>query len=580
MAMAEDVTRRGLLAATGAAGAAATAGCFSRLRSRVAYSPMRQLELSVTCVPADRDPSATAIARALRDNLDAVGVDVTLELTSEEQLLRDALLNHEFDLLVTRVPGHQEPDELRTLLHSRFAQEEGWQNPGGYASRSLDRLLERQRRPGTGSRGDQLAAVQRQLLHEAPFVTVATPTHVGAFAADLRIRGAADPDDGLTYLLADRDDPSFERLRLALLHAYPTVNRNLLSVEFRTRDRVLGLLYDQPVRRIQGQYVPWLAESISIGDDGALRVDIRPDLSWHDGESLTAADVAFTYRFLRDTTLGTTDSPVPAPRYRTQSSLVEDVAVVDDRTVELDLLPARRSVAYHALTVPILPAHQWRERSELQRQYLTSAIVENVEEPVGSGPLAFESASVEDSLTLERFDDHFLRTADDLPDALEAFRGGPAYEGIDATAAPNVSAAINSVEQGEVDLIDGAIPTEAVQLGREREGVRLVERPSDDYYAIWIDARNTPLSNYAFRTALARLIDREHLVETAFDDMATPTETPLHATGYVPEGLAWDGTSEAGPFPGEDGELDVEAARDLFRDAGFRFHDGELLARQ
>jgi len=51
---------------------------------------------------------------------------------------------------------------------------------------------------------------------------------------------------------------------------------------------------------------------------------------------------------------------------------------------------------------------------------------------------------------------------------------------------------------------------------------------------------------------------------------------------WVPETLQWgdDDTDPIHPFRGEDGAVDVEAARDALREAGYRFNDdGELLAR-
>lgn len=615
--MTADVPRRAVLSAAGAGAAAATAGCFSRLRDRVAYSPSEQATLTVACTPADRDPSATAIARHLRDNLDAVGVDVTLELLGEQQLLRDAMLNHDFDAVVSRVPGHAEPDELRQLLHSRFAEEEGRQNPFGYGTRSMDALLERQRRQGGEQRVQTLAEIQRLLAHEQPVVPLARPLYQTAVSSSFDLEGPSSLADGLGYLLAEPDDGAPERLDVALLTDELSVNRNLLGVEFRLRDPLLDLLYDQPVRRVDGQYVPWLAESWSVlsdggdsgtdgdgastddgaaGEDGAgedgtatgngaaagttVEVRLRRDLRWHDGTELTASDVAFTYEFLRDTALGETESPVPAPRYRSQSSLVTDATAPDDRTVRLELRDVDEALVPHVLTVPVLPPQTWRERSEPDRQYLTQALLDDVTDPVGSGPLQFESASPEESVTLSRFDEHFLRTASELPEALAPFSDGPAYRRLAVSIAPNVSSAVGNVADGEVDVVGGVLTPRHVSQARDRNGVRVREESTDDYYGVWFNVRRSPLAHYGFRAAVAQLLDRDYLVEAAFDGYATATETPLADPAVVSEDLVWDGTSVSGAFPGEDGELDVQAARDLFRDAGFRYHDDELRARQ
>ncbi|KPN31467.1 hypothetical protein SY89_02214 [Halolamina pelagica] len=45
-------------------------------------------------------------------------------------------------------------------------------------------------------------------------------------------------------------------------------------------------------------------------------------MTWHDDEALTAADVAFTYDLLADTTLGDgEDADVPSPEFRGSAAL-------------------------------------------------------------------------------------------------------------------------------------------------------------------------------------------------------------------------------------------------------------------
>ena len=138
---------------------------------------------------------------------------------------------------------------------------------------------------------------------------------------------------------------------------------------------------------------------------------------------------------------------------------------------------------------------------------------------------------------------------------------------------------LDDIAEGSVQVLDGTLPVEDVPDARSRADVRVVESPTPDYYMIGINARRHPLSNYTFRSALGRLIDRDAIVESVFDGVAAATETPLHQTQYVSEDLEWDGQSVTGPFPGENGNLDAEAARQLFRDAGFRYHDGTLRGR-
>lgn len=577
---APEPSRRALLSGVAGSAAAATAGCLESLRSRITYNASDQVSLTLATVPADRDPESVLIGQELRDNLSAVGIDVAHRLVDETTLLRDAFVNHDFDLFLTEFPGHAGPDDLRSFLHSRFAGETGYQNPFGLADREIDRLLERQRRPDTVNRRTAVRNLLHAVLRSQPFVVIAARDRTTALATDLEIGAGVPFGDTLAYLLLDSQERDLQTLNVGLQRGNVAENRNVLSIPYRLHDPLTDLCYDPLVREIGDQHVPWLAEEFSI-DHGrhAATVTLRPELYFHDGTPLTASDVAFTYRFLSDTALGELESPVPAPRFRSQSSLVESVSVEDDQTLTLDLQRSHVEVAPTALTAPILPAHEWRERSEREHEYFTKAMTADVETPVGSGPLRFEDSEDDQSVTFERNEDHFLRSTEDLPQALEPFADAPAYETLEAAAAPNVGVLLADIASGDVDILDGNLPIGSVEEASERSQVRVVRNRSPSYYMLGMNTRRHPLSNYAFRSVLARLFDREEIVTSVFEGMANATETPLHGTEYVDDSLRWDGESVTGPFPGTDGDLDVEAARDLFREAGFRYHDDTLRER-
>ncbi len=109
------------------------------------------------------------------------------------------------------------------------------------------------------------------------------------------------------------------------------------------------------------------------------------------------------------------------------------------------------------------------------------------------------------------------------------------------------------------------------------EGLRLLLDRAEPFYLVGYNCRRAPLSNERFRRVLARLLDRESLVSAAFRGYADAAEAPLRPP-WTPEALAWDGTAEL-PFLGEAGELDVEAARAAFREAGYRYDDDRLVTR-
>ncbi|MFB6133940.1 MAG: ABC transporter substrate-binding protein, partial [Halanaeroarchaeum sp.] len=296
-----------------AGAASALAGCTGV--SGISDGGDRPVTLSITAPPADDDPYAIRIARSLSQHLERVGVSTSIVPMATRELLESVLVNHDFELFVGRYPGRHDPDFLRPLVHSRWGPAAGWQNPYGFAADRVDDLLAEQRTLTGGDRFDAVSDLQRALIRTSPFAVVAHPDVVHAVRSD---RFATWPSAGIQSagdFLAIRPDESHSGpLRIAITDARPTINRNPLSVKFRYRGLLCGLLYEPLGRWREGQFVSRLATERrwSTDEDGSRVRITLPDATWHDGEPVTADDVAFTYRFVADTALGATDTPVPA----------------------------------------------------------------------------------------------------------------------------------------------------------------------------------------------------------------------------------------------------------------------------
>ncbi|QLG29265.1 ABC transporter substrate-binding protein [Halorarum halophilum] len=308
-------------------------------------------------------------------------------------------------------------------------------------------------------------------------------------------------------------------------------------------------------------------------------VRLREGLTWHDGEPLTAADVAFTYEFLTDTSMGELESPVPAPRFRGQSSLVTSARAIDDRTLALRFNTTNRRVAAGALTVPILPEHVWTERTGkvdvpgLGTEGVTEALVWANPEPVGSGPLEFERATAGESVLFSRFEEHFL-ASDEPPEGLpERLHGKPAFDELFVQAAPSDSTAVELATAGDVDAtISQLNPSTVPRIGRTNE-LRLVSSRSWSFYHLGFNMRRSPLSNPHFRGAISRLLDAERVANEQFGGYARPAATPLAGSKWEAPELRWDQETRNERFHGRNGELDVERARTAFREAGYRYDE-------
>jgi peptide/nickel transport system substrate-binding protein len=573
--------RRALLA--GAAGSlAAASGCVGELRNLAGRERHRQLSLSIATVPASQDVYATRVANALRENLEHAGIDVDVSPKAPDVLLRDVLVNHDYDVYVGRYPSEGDPDELRTLLHSTYGEEAGWQNPFGFSSVAVDDLLAEQRAADSEERAGVVRDLQERIVELQPFTVVAFADRIAAARTD-RFEGWSPRGPGrLTDYLQVERTAEERTLRPVLGDVRPTRNRNPVAVEHRGRSRVTDLLYEPLVRQPAGSPVPWLAREVKW-EAGPLAATVTlRETPWHDGRPVAPSDVAFTYSFLEDTSLGEMDTPVPTPWRRGAVSLVDDAAVVDG-AVRIEFATDSREVAQRALEVPVLPEHVWREYTGAADVAgidiaggTTEALVRGNEEPVGSGPFRFVAAEPDRSLTFERFESHFLY-GDDTERIPESLAGDPAFDRVEFTVAPSEEAAAELLEAGETDVTADGLHAETVPRVNRAEALTLLLSRAEPFYLVGYNCRRPPLSNERFRRVVARLLDREFLVSTVFQGYADAAEAPLKGS-WTPDALAWDGTAEL-PFLGGEGGLDVESARSAFRDAGYQYDDDRLVTR-
>lgn len=566
-----DVVGRRAALIAGVSGVSALAGgCLGRAQQMVT-DRRAGLSVRVTTVPADDDRQAVELARELASNLQAVGIRARLDLRTTVEFRRTVLFDWDFECYVGRYPwvSSSDPHYLYGLLHSRYREEPGWQNPFGYANISLDEDLDAQR---MASESDRPAAVERVFEHlvvEKPFVPLCVPRAVRLARTD-QVEGVRDGHLGkrsgyLGLELASTDD----RLVTTTMDGRATWNLNPLAAHYREHGLFVDLLYDSLAAEVDGEYTPWLAVDWEHQDE-AVQVRLREGCQFHDDERVTADDVAFTYEFLSDTSMGNAESAVPAPVYRTQTALVDDVSVVDDHIVSLTI-DAAPAVADSVLNVPILPEHIWRPELESQLDDVGHSRNEwaplgSEDVPVvGSGPYMLTDRSEGSKLVLTHHDEHFSVGAD------EVALSGTVPE-LAVRVEPSSASALGQVERGRAALTLTPLESHVVSRSKQSEEVETVEDHPRSFYHVGFNVRTPPFSNPRFRRCLAGLLDRSSLVDSVFDGHATPTNVPVDAD-WIPDHLEWGGNDPETPFFGTGGDLDEERARAAFRATGYRYDD-------
>ena len=300
---------------------------------------------------------------------------------------------------------------------------------------------------------------------------------------------------------------------------------------------LLMLQYDSLLQfDVNGEPQPWLASGYEVSEDGlTYTVDLVPDVTWNDGEPLTAEDVKFTVDYF----LANTHS-----RFTRDLAGVTGAEVTGDNQVTITLEAPNPAFALRALAdVPILPQHVWESVENP-----AEATFEEVTN-VGTGPFVLAEYTPDQSYRFEANPDYF--------------RGAPAVNELVLVQFADEAGLVAALRAGEIDATFRSISPEQVQALSSVEGVEVVQGPEFATQALYYDVTKAPFDQVAVRQAISMAIDRQDLLDTVFLGAAT-----LGNVGWThPESPAFNDEIET--------VTDVEGANALLDEAGITDSDGD-----
>lgn len=295
---------------------------------------------------------------------------------------------------------------------------------------------------------------------------------------------------------------------------------------------------------------PGLAESWDTSEDGLTwTFHIRTGVKWSDGEPLTAADIAYTYNRILD----------GGPEATTWSSYlgsVDTVTAPDAETVVLSL--SKPNVVLPLLPIPIIPEHIWKDVSEKEVKSYQAEPTDG-QPVVGSGPFRLVEGTAGGSTY--RFEAN--------PDY---WQGAPHVDEVVFRVFKSTDPMVQALIKGEVDFAFEITALQVKSLEAE-PGITAHNGISPGYEEIAFNTGSVdikseqPIGNPnpavldpKFRYALSFAVDRERIIETAYQGAGLPGST-IVPPAYTD--FHWEPTGDLAP------RFDLDQAGQLLDEAGY-----------
>lgn len=245
----------------------------------------------------------------------------------------------------------------------------------------------------------------------------------------------------------------------------------------------------------------WLATDWEVSDDNkTFTFTIREDVEFHDGEPLTAEDVAFAYEYQREN----------SPFMGGDIQAISNIEQVDDVTVEFELDDPFAPIFTQVFNrVPILPQHIWEDIPESVDT--TEAFEWPAHEEggmVGSGHMMFNGWDVGSEIRVERNPDHW-RPAN--------------VDSIIFRVVLNSEAMLSSLESGDIDMvwsIGGAAPATVVEVAENADNLSYSEVLGVGSRVSIMNSETGPFSFPEVRAACECVIPKQTIISEVWDDLA------------------------------------------------------------
>ncbi|BBK42010.1 peptide-binding protein [Allostella vacuolata] len=313
----------------------------------------------------------------------------------------------------------------------------------------------------------------------------------GAFAA-LVAAGPVLADDSLVYGKSDPAAKNGGKITVGSLIEPPSLDPFLQGAD--ARIRVSGLMYQGLFFEDQtGVPRALLAKSFEVSPDAkTYTFKLREGVRFHTGQSMSSADVKYSYDWMRDSRNG-------SPGAGDLSSVTE-IATPDATTVVFKL--ARPNAA-----LPMTLTNKYG--AVVPKDYFAAkdAGTKFNEVSVGTGPYKLKLFRPNSVLVLERNKDYWQK-------------GLPHIDEVTFATMPNSAAIVVALQNRRIDLALFSRPQDTEQL-KNVPGVEVKRWPSLNQKTLDLDVKYGHLKDIRVRQAIALAIDKEAVMKASIAGYGT-----------------------------------------------------------
>jgi peptide/nickel transport system substrate-binding protein len=316
---------------------------------------------------------------------------------------------------------------------------------------------------------------------------------------------------------------------------------------------IFALVYDTLYAlELDGSYAPSLVTNRTQSQDGTTYTfHLQPNAFFHDGQPVTAHDVAFSLSFYHD--------HPDFPLLYAYTRQFKKITATDNHTVVLELTEPVPNIESQLAFLFILPKHIWQSHTEGEK-----ALQFDNANMIGSGPFRLVEYAQNAFVHLEPHASHPLAPKN--------------IHGVIFQTFANQDALVQAIRTGQVDAIT-EMPFTAFEGLKTQANIQVFSgTPSQpevtDIIINQLDPQNAPegsitsghpaLRDVRMRKALALATNKQRLIDIVLLGHGSLGKT------LIPDGLGHWFNSELTDYP-----FDPEQAKALLDDANYQDTDGD-----